>query len=123
MGLNHPPPHLTPNYQESPPNPLTIGDGEEQRIFYIHETLLTTASECFKTALSSSFSEGQQKTCYLPEDYPCAFRAFVQYLYKGEYNVRTVWPFGEGGGQQSWCLLHAECFALGNKLLAPAFKR
>ena len=78
MGIHHPSPHLTPKYQESPLIPLTIGGGEEQRIFYIHETLLTTASEYFKTALRSSFSEGQQKTYYLPEDDPCAFRAFVQ---------------------------------------------
>ena len=95
---------------------------ESSEISYIHETLLTTASEYFQTAQSSSFSEGQQKTCYLPEDDPRAFRAFVQYLYKEEYTVRTVWPFGEGGGQQSWFLLHADCFALENKLLGPAFK-
>ena len=116
-------PHLTPKYEESLPIPLTIGNGQEQRVFYVHETLLTTVSHYFKIVLKSNFSEGQQKSCPFPEDDPCAFRAFVQYLYKGEYDVETVWPSTEGGEQQSWFHLHAQCFALGNKLVAPSFKK
>ena len=123
MEVLDPPPHLTPNYQESLAIPLTIGTGEAQRVFHVHETLLRTASEYFRKALSSNFSEGQQKTCSFPEDDPYAFRAFVQYLYQGDYKVVTVWPSAEGGKQQLWFLIHARCFALGNKLLAPAFKK
>lgn len=123
MEFLDPSPHLIPKYQESLPIPLTIGDGEEQRIFYVHEALLRATSEYFTTALSSNFPEGQQKTCSFPEDDPYAFRAYVEYLYRGEYHVRTVWPSAEGGEQQSWFLLHAQCFALGNKLIALGFKK
>lgn len=123
MEFLDPSPHSTLKYQESLPIRLTIGDGEEQRIVYVHETLLTTVSEYFKIALNSNFSEGQQKSCIFPEDDPCAFRAFVQYLYTGKYEVNIVWPSTEGGEQQSWFHLHAQCFALGNKLVAPSFKK
>ena len=116
----HPPAHLKLNFHESLPIPLFVGEGDQQRVFYVHETLLTTVSEYFRTALQGNFIEGQEKICRFPEDNVPAFYAFVQFLYKGTYKCSTAHP---DGNQQSWFRLHARCFALGNKLVAPSFKK
>ncbi|KAG6997727.1 hypothetical protein G7Y79_00038g074860 [Physcia stellaris] len=116
-------PHLITKFHNSPAIPLVVGEGDEEQILYVHETLLVTTSEYFRVALQSNFIEGQEKRCSFQDDKPYAFHCLVQYLYKGDYNVTTAWPAAEGGEQQSWFLLHAHCFALGNKLVTSSFKK
>ena len=117
-----PSPHLTPNFHESLPIPIYVGEGSQQRVFYAHELLLTTASEYFRIALQSNFIEGQQKKCHFPEDGPRTLHAFVQYLYKGSWDLRLTQPPSSDDLQQ-FHILRAQCFVLANKLLAPGFKK
>lgn len=123
MELLDPSPHLIANFHHSHPIPLVVGEGDEQQVFYVHETLLVATSEYFRVALQSNFTEGQEKQCSLPDDDSDAFHSFVQYLYKGDYRVTLARPAVEGGEQQYWFLLHARCFALGSKLVTPSFKK
>ena len=123
MELLDPSPHLIANFHHSHPIPLVVSEGDEQQVFYVHETLLVTTSEYFHVALRSNFIEGQEKRCSFPDDNPDAFHCFVQYLYKGDYRVTLARPPVEGGEQQFWFLLHARCFALGSKLVTPSFKK
>ena len=123
MELLDPSPHLITKFQNSPAIPLVVGEGDEEQVLYVHETLLVATSVYFRIALQSNFTEEQEKRCSFPNDNLYAFHCFVQYLYKGEYTVATAWPASEGGEQQSWFLLHTHCFALGNKLVTPSFKK
>ena len=72
----------TKNYWESPAIPLIIGEDDEKRVFYVHETLLIQTCEYFRIALQSQFVEGQEKLCRFPEDNQHAFHLLVQYLYR-----------------------------------------
>ena len=92
MDLLGPSPHLTPNFYKPLPIPIFVGEGNQQRVFYAHELLLTTSSEYFRTALQSNFIEGQQKTCHFPEDDPRTFDVFLQYLYKGNWSLKLTQP-------------------------------
>ena len=123
MELLDPSPHPIANFHHSHPIPLIISESDEQKVFYVHETLLVATSEYFRVALQSNSTEGQEKQCSLPDDDSDAFHCFVQYLCKGDYRVTLARPALEGGEQQYWFLLHARCFALGSKLVTPSFKK
>ena len=124
MALLDPSPHLTLNFEESLPIPVHVGEGSQQRVFYAHELLLTTSSEYFRTALQSNFIDRQQKMCHFPEDDPRIFHAFVQFLYKGKWDVKLIQrPPYNGDIWQEFHVLRAQCFVLANKLLAPSFKK
>ena len=116
-------PHLTSNYQESPAIPLIIGEGDEKRVFYVHEKLLAQTSEYFRISLQNRAVEGQQKTCRFPHKSSHAFHLFVQYIYTGDYDVTKAWPPDHGGSQQSWFKMHAIAYALGAQLDASSFKK
>lgn len=116
-------PHLISNYQESPAVPLIIGKGDDKRVFYVHETLLTQTSEYFRISLQNRAIEGQQKTCRFPHNSSHAFHLFIQYLYTGDYEVTKAWPSDHGGNQQSWFEMHADAYVLGVQLAASGFKK
>lgn len=97
----------------SPTITVTVGTGEDQKTFYAHERLLVDASQYFKTALQSNFSEAGTKTFKLDEDKSAAFQLFVEYLYN----------FGGENKASRTLLICMEAFVLGCKLVAPAFNR
>lgn len=60
---------------------ITVGEGNDQKTFTIHEDLLTRESEYFHTALNSAFIEEQSKKVNLPEDDVDAFELFAHHIY------------------------------------------
>lgn len=99
---------------------ITVGD--EQRTFHVHMDLLMQHSKYFKISLNSKFVEGRTKQVVLEDDNADAFHLFVQWLYNGEYNVTKARSVEIGGCEEVYYGFHAEAYALGNKLVAPAFK-
>ena len=116
-------PQLISNYQESPAVPLIVGEGNDKRVYYVHETLLAQTSEYFRNSLQIRAIEGQQKICRFPHNSSHAFHVFVQYLYTGDYNVTKAWPSDHGGNQQSWFEMHADAYVLGIQLAVSDFKK
>ena len=115
--------HPTPNFYESLPTPIYIGEGSQQRVFYAHGLLLPTTSEYFRATLHSNFIKGQQKKCHVSEDDPRAFHSFIQYLYKEAWDLRLTQPStSKDDIWHEWHILRAQCFVLANKLLAPSVK-
>jgi len=104
---------LKSDFLLSPAVTVTVGTGNDKKTFYVHECLLKNASQYFKTALQSKFSEAGTKVFRLDEDDPVAFQLFVEYLYNFE---------GEKRGSRS-LISCADAFVLGCKLVAPAFNR
>ena len=93
---------------------VIVGTGRKEKIFYVHERLLTDASHYFKTALQSNFTEARTKLFRLEEDDANAFQLFVEYLY----------GFLETDEDRDYSFTDCvKAFALGDKLLAPGFKR
>lgn len=101
------------NFLLSPTVTVTVGTGKDKKTFYAHERLLIDASQYFKTALQSNFSEAGTKIFQLDEDDPVAFELFMEYLYDFE---------GEKRASRS-LIGYADAFVLGCKLVAPAFNR
>lgn len=93
---------------------ITVGAGDEARTFFVHEYLLTEASEYFKSAMQTSMAEARTRVFHLDKDDADAFQLFVEYLYalpcKGDID------------EEDLCNA-AEAFVLADKLLAPGFKR
>jgi len=104
---------LKADFLLSPTVTVIVGTGKDERTFYVHERLLMDASQYFKTALQSNFSEAGTKVFRLNEDDPVAFQLFVEYLYNFE---------GEKRASRS-LISCADAFVLGCKLVAPAFNR
>lgn len=104
---------LKADFLISPTVTVTVGTGKDEKTFYVHERLLMDASQYFKTALQSHFSEAGTKVFRLDEDDPVAFQLFVEYLYNFE---------GEKRASRS-LISCADAFVLGCKLVAPAFNR
>ena len=105
---------LTKASLRSPIVTIVVGTDHEKKTFYVHEHLLTSASQYFKTALESKFTEAQSKDFRLDEDDADAFELFVGYLYK----------VSETGKDCKTSLRdYAEGFALGDKLMASSFKK
>ncbi len=101
---------------------VTVGDSDDRRTFHVHIDLLKQHSEYFQTSLNSYFKESRTKQVVLAEDNADAFHLFVQWLYDGEYNVKKARSLEDGGCEELYYGFHAEAYALGNKLVAPAFK-
>lgn len=114
-------PSLLPRYMTSSPVSVIVDKGTKQQKFFVHESLLTHASHYFRTALASSFKEGETKICRLEEDNAYAFDLFVQFLYTNDYDMNLAFS-KEGGTKPCYCRMHAHAYALGNKIVAPKFK-
>lgn len=123
MAQTDQPPCRLPRYRLSSPISVVVDKGAKQQKFFVHESLLTHASQYFRTALSSRFKEGETRTCNLEEDDAYAFDLLVQYLYTNDYDVTLALSDKEGGAQPFYFRLHAQAYALGNKLVASKFKR
>lgn len=96
--------------------------GEDQRTFHVHMDLLMQHSKYLDVSLNSQFVEGRTKHVVLEHDNADAFHLFVQWLYNGEYHMTKARSVEDGGCDEMYYAFHAEAYALGNKLVAPAFK-
>lgn len=110
-------------FYNSPTVEVIVGAKGEARTFYIHKTLAMNYSKYFATSLSSNFIEGKIGAVILDEDDPTAFDAFAQWLYAREYDITKAKVANEKELQVAWYMLHAQAYALGNKLVADDFKR
>ncbi len=117
------PPYRLPWFRTSPPISVIVDKPPNQKTFYVHSSLLTHSSQYFCTVLNSMFKEGETKICYLEEDDASAFDLYVQYLYTNKYDVTLTVPHGDGGTEPMYYRMHAAAYALGNKLVAPKFKK
>ena len=116
-------PHELLRYSTSPPVTITVDEPPNQRTFYVNSALLIHASQYFRTALKSNFKEGETQICRLEEDNADAFDLFVQYLHSTDYDVTLAFSKEEGGTGPMYYRMQAAAYALGNKLVAPKFKR
>lgn len=107
---------------ESPMVQVVVGHGVDQKTFHVHSDLLESQSEYFKVSLNSEFREGKTKRVTLEKDKSDVFHSFVQWLYGGTYDVRSARNVENGAGREMYYGFQAEAYALGNKLIAPAFK-
>jgi len=110
-------------FYNSPTVEVIVGAKGEARTFYIHKTLAMNHSKYFATCLSSNFIEGKIGAVILDEDDPTAFDAFALWLYAREYDITKAKLADKKELQVAWYMLHAQAYALGNKLVADDFKR
>ena len=61
--------------------------------------------------------------CVVTELLPEIGNADSEIINSGNYKVVEALSADEGGHQQLWFEMHAHAFALGNKLVAPKFKK
>jgi hypothetical protein len=62
---------------------VKVGEGEAQRTFGVHETLIINRSLFFKKAISGSWREAEDREVALPDDEPEVFALYIHYLYTG----------------------------------------
>lgn len=55
--------------------------GASQTTWRLHENLLSSSSDFFRSAFHSGFKEAREDRLLLPEDDPAAFELFVRWLY------------------------------------------
>lgn len=60
---------------------VTVHVGPSQTTWRLHENLLSSSSDFFRSAFNSGFLESHEDKLLLPEDDPAAFELFVRWLY------------------------------------------
>ncbi|MCJ1254980.1 hypothetical protein MMC24_002796 [Lignoscripta atroalba] len=105
----------------SGPQPIItviVGTGSNETIWQLHQTLLTSTSDFFNTALKeSSFTESTTKEVRLPDDDSKIFAIFVQWLYGDSWKVSPSMPTPQSLDIGDFDLVRAYCLA--DKLVAP----
>lgn len=66
---------------------VTILVGKDKTPFQVHHDQLCEASAFFKAAFEGQFRESSEKTMDLPEEDEHLFDLFVQWLYRGHYEI------------------------------------
>lgn len=110
-------------FYHTPAVSITVGSEDRKRTFYVHKDQLVHKSAYFRTSLESEFLEGQTQQVLLDQDDPNVFDIFVQWIYKGDYNVQMALPEEERRTEEAWYELHARAYSLGNRLIALDFKK
>jgi hypothetical protein len=60
---------------------IKIVVGEDERVFLIHESVLTARSQFFKNAMTGSWKEAEDKVVKLPDDIADVFALYEQLVY------------------------------------------
>jgi hypothetical protein len=110
-------------FYHSPAVSITVGSDSRKRTFYVHKDQLVCESAYFRTSLNSGFVEGRTQQVELGQDDPDVFDIFVQWIYEGDYDVQKALSKEEGGTEEAWYKLHTQAYSLGNRLVAPGFKK
>lgn len=63
---------------------ITVGQGDEQKTFYIHKIFFRTKAPIFDKMFSASFKEGLTGSATLPDDSCKAFTVFAKWLYSSK---------------------------------------
>lgn len=114
---------LTPERSLFSERVVTILVGPGGTTWRLHENLLSSASDFFRSAFNSGFREALEDRLTLPEDDPQAFELFVRWLYAraavppdspaAAAAVLGAAPTASAGGIQTYLRL----YVLANKLL------
>jgi hypothetical protein len=110
-------------FYHSPSVSITVGSEDRKKTFYVHKDHLVSKSAYFGTSLKSEFIEGRTQQVLLDQDDPDVFDVFVQWIYQGDYDVQKAISKDEGGTEEAWSKLHMRAYSLGNRLVAPDFKK
>ncbi|KAF2651366.1 hypothetical protein K491DRAFT_549215, partial [Lophiostoma macrostomum CBS 122681] len=73
----------------------------EEKTYYVHQSLLTTASKYFQAALERDFIEAHEKKIQLPDVDTEIFDIFVDWLYSSKLeaidtNLKETYIFADG---------------------------
>ncbi|KAF2124707.1 hypothetical protein P153DRAFT_400795 [Dothidotthia symphoricarpi CBS 119687] len=109
--------------------PITVFVGHTESRFSVHECLLTTDSEFFKSALSKEWKENLERIVKLPEAKPEAFHLYAKWLYSGKVYSGKVYSSKNNDTYEKnnieynneWSRL-VDCYKLGDFLLSLDFK-
>ncbi|KAF2470311.1 uncharacterized protein BDR25DRAFT_171249, partial [Lindgomyces ingoldianus] len=66
---------------------VLVGQGDDQRSFDVHESLITSRSRFFCNAMNGKWKEAEERTVALLEDDPIVFELYLQCLYAGHANL------------------------------------
>lgn len=110
-------------FYHSPAVSIIVGSDGLKRTFYVHKDQLVCVSAYFRTSLNSEFVEGRTQQVELGQDDPDVFDIFVQWIYQGDYHVPKPLSKEEGGTKEAWYKIHTQAYSLGNRLVAPEFKK
>ena len=98
------------SYHKSAIVTVSVGSGDHQQDFHLHQDLLEKNSEFFVSACHEWFMTGQTKSIELPDDKPEIFDAFPRHIYNdNELGCATIEE-------------NIEAYLLGEMLIAPSFK-
>lgn len=99
-----------PSYHKSPIVTVSVGSGDHQQDFLLHQDLLELNSEFFVSACHEWFMTGQKNSIELPDDTPEIFDAFARHIYNSyEPGCATIEE-------------NIEAYILSDMLIAPSFK-
>ncbi|KAJ4990760.1 hypothetical protein SVAN01_03769 [Stagonosporopsis vannaccii] len=96
---------------------VRVGEKDDQKVFLIHEQLLTTRSLFFKKAMSGAWSESRKRTVELPEDEAATFQRYVDLLYTDQVPIdhkADVQNVGRSVKEEQECI--AKLYILAEKL-------
>ncbi|KAM3421107.1 hypothetical protein BST61_g1521 [Cercospora zeina] len=101
---------------------VTVGHGEDAKIFQLHDFLLKEHSEFFKAALNGQWKDGKDKNVKLPDDNPEEFDVYAEWLFCGKIasgTSKNVKPTkNEVWSEQD---LLSRLYVLGEKLIDDEF--
>ncbi|KAF2869218.1 hypothetical protein BDV95DRAFT_621071 [Massariosphaeria phaeospora] len=66
---------------QTTPIKITVGTGDGQKAFFIHQGFLCKRSDFFKNALNGPWLESNERSINLPEDDPATFLLYQELLY------------------------------------------
>ncbi|RPA78454.1 hypothetical protein BJ508DRAFT_155817 [Ascobolus immersus RN42] len=127
---------LAPPLSSSTISLASLSHESAEQTYYLHSALLSQHSTYFTSLLSftSNSQTSPNVTLSEPVDDPAAFARFVEFLYCADYSIPetpvTVHHGHSIGGGSTLDLasvvgaltVHAKCYALGERLMAPGFK-
>jgi hypothetical protein len=72
---------IIPSYVSSPCIRVDVGTGPAMKQFIVYESLITSNSAFFASALGHDWKEAHERVVPLPENEPEVFRLYLTYLY------------------------------------------
>ena len=92
---------------------VTVGDGEKQESFDVHEALLTARSTFFKNALSGDWKEAEDRVVNLPDVEGAIFQLYIHLLYTDK--LASI-PESDSQRHIEYCRM-AKLYVLGDRLM------
>lgn len=100
---------------------VTVLVGPDKYKFIVHKNLICASSTFFGCAFEGNFAEGATQQIELPEEKPCLFKFFCDWLYLAEYygaNWSRIPIDTKYGLDTRWLLL----YRMGDRLMIPGIQ-